>query len=78
MQEAHVAALLAIARKDRTTTTTTTTEADDTSNHDMEGDWIGVGETDGDDDDLDKYILWVNIKKQVEILRKGLIDGLAL
>ena len=30
------------------------------------------GSDDGDDEDLDKYVLWVEIKKQVAILREGI------
>ncbi|KAI5917403.1 ATPase [Camillea tinctor] len=75
MQEAFVAALLAIARR-KTTTTTTTGKGEDVG----EG-WVdvsavregGEGGDDGDDDDgLKDLVLWVEIKKQVEILREGM------
>lgn len=80
MQEAFVAALLAIARKS------------DSNGHGVaspggsEDEWVGVDtddEYDGvidddgdddDDDDLDKYVLWVEMKKQVAILREGMED----
>lgn len=35
----------------------------------IEDGWVGV---DGSDDDLDDLVLWVEIKKQVAILREGM------
>jgi hypothetical protein len=66
MQEAFVAALLAIARR-----------SDEEGKEDeggVEGDWISVGEEDADDDDdgLEKIPLWKEIKKQIAILREGM------
>ncbi|KAK8048216.1 hypothetical protein PG994_009946 [Apiospora phragmitis] len=86
IQEAFVAALLAIAQKAKkekekekeqqkpgggeeglTTTTTTTQE--------LEDDWVGVvGGGDGGGDDLEDLLLWVEIKKQIKILREGMED----
>lgn len=34
------------------------------------------GSDDDDDDDLDKLKLWVEIQKQVEILRQGIENGI--
>ncbi|KAJ9136558.1 p-loop containing nucleoside triphosphate hydrolase protein [Pleurostoma richardsiae] len=66
MQEAFVAALLAIARQ-----TGLSTAAEGGSTREMGDDWVEVLDDD-DNDDLDKYVLWVEIKKQVEILREGM------
>ncbi|KAI0892634.1 P-loop containing nucleoside triphosphate hydrolase protein [Annulohypoxylon nitens] len=65
MQEAFVASLLAIARKD---------EGIDPSyeyplTEEMSDGWVGVI---ADDDDLDGLILWKEIKKQVAILRDSM------
>lgn len=38
------------------------------------GECEGGGEGEGDDDDLDDLVLWVEIKKQIELLRQGLED----
>ena len=37
-----------------------------------DSDGIDDGDDDGGDEDLDKYVLWVEIKKQVAILREGI------
>ncbi|KXX76202.1 putative ATPase YjoB [Madurella mycetomatis] len=58
IQEAFIAALLVIARDAK--------EPDDESG-DEEG-WVAVV----DDDDLEQLILWVEIKRQVAILREGM------
>jgi transitional endoplasmic reticulum ATPase len=72
MQEAFVAALLAIARKTKNSEDdgelSWNTE-DDWRN--MEDDWIGVS-LPNKDDKLDKYILWTQIKVQVKNLREGM------
>lgn len=65
MQEAFVATLLAIARM----------AGDRHSAEDVLSDgWISVLDSGGgdDNDDLDQYVLWTEIKKQVEILRDGM------
>jgi transitional endoplasmic reticulum ATPase len=69
MQEAFVAALLAIARM---------SDGDGRSDpavliEDVEGDWVGVlSAAPRGREDLDKFILWVEIKKQIKILREGM------
>ncbi|UZJ53612.1 hypothetical protein CBS101457_002932 [Exobasidium rhododendri] len=66
MQEAFVAALLAIAREQRK-------ESDDVDR--VGSDWVRLQTEDDDDDgddELDKYILWTHIKEQVATLREGL------
>ena len=71
MQEAFVAALLSIARR---TDGVKDAVAEDPDGSD--GEWVDVlaGEEKGGDEDkdLEKYVLWVEIKKQVEILREGM------
>lgn len=69
MQEAFVAALLAMARDG--------SEGASGSDH-HEDAWVVLDDSeeeapaDDDDDDLNKLKLWVEIKKQVEILRQGM------
>lgn len=63
IQEAFVAALLVIA--------TRTKERDPGKGEDIGDGWVGVAKLD-DDDDLEGLILWVEIKKQIEILRDGM------
>lgn len=58
IQEAFVAALLVIARD---------AKEPDYESGDEEG-WVAVV----DDDDLEQLILWVEIKRQVAILREGM------
>ena len=46
----------------------------------LRDEWVGVsvekgGEGGGDDDSLDDLILWVEIKKQIKILREAIEDG---
>jgi len=88
MQEAFVAALLAIARK---------SDSDESyeavSPEGSEKGWVDIDavdrfgsgseeddeeddhdDGDDDDDDLDEYVLWVEMKKQVKILREGMED----
>jgi ATP-dependent 26S proteasome regulatory subunit len=68
MQEAFVSALLALARK-------TGKDDDDSSDaeavvEEMADGWLEVRALDGRD--LDRLVLWVEIKKQIEILREGM------
>lgn len=42
---------------------------------DLRDDWVGVIGSSGDDDkDLNDLVLWVEIKKQIAILREGIED----
>ncbi|OTA58328.1 P-loop containing nucleoside triphosphate hydrolase protein [Hypoxylon sp. EC38] len=66
MQEAFVAALLAIARKEKGIDFS----YEKPIMQEMSDGWVGV--LDGDHDDLDDFILWVEIKKQVAILRESM------
>ncbi|VBB74112.1 Putative transitional endoplasmic reticulum ATPase [Podospora comata] len=70
IQEAFVAALLVIARDSETLDLGSALEVG------SEDDWVSVDVPDsnggGDDTDLEKLILWVEIKKQIEILRQGM------
>ncbi|KUI52496.1 putative ATPase YjoB [Cytospora mali] len=65
MQEAFVAALLTIARMMDKHKSMLDLHDDD---------WVSILDCDGNDDkdDLDQYILWTEIKKQIEILRDGM------
>ncbi len=65
MQEAFVAALLAVARRMRFSLG----EIDDLMEEMGDG-WIGV--IDSEKDDLSKNMLWREIRKQVDILRDGM------
>ncbi|KAI1075404.1 ATPase [Whalleya microplaca] len=69
MQEAFVAALLAIARK-----TGGGGRHSEELTRDMGDGWLGVCAL-GDDSGLDELALWVEIKKQIEILREGMEEG---
>jgi transitional endoplasmic reticulum ATPase len=85
MQEAFVASLLAIARKAKKEEIEVGVNSMDIVEN-MEGDWVGVrgeskkenqdddddGNDDDDDEDLDKYILWTEMKEQVAILRESI------
>ena len=74
IQEAFVASLLTIARDSKE-------KEEILARSGIEDDWerLTLGDSDGSDDggdggdeeDLDKYVLWVEIKKQVAILREG-------
>ncbi|KAH0492646.1 hypothetical protein TgHK011_007591 [Trichoderma gracile] len=91
MQEAFVAALLAIAHRERPDDGDEDDEETDGDDETMvqtvdlaEDDWVQVldynkpVEDDDDDDDdpvLDELPLWVEIKKQVAILREGMEDN---
>lgn len=69
-----MAALLAIARDDKPEGIVT---AMDVLTIDAVDDWVEVvdGSVSGEDPELDKLVLWVEIQKQVRILREGLGDG---
>ena len=69
MQEAFVAALLAIARS--ASPGTTGEDGDGSMVEDVDGDWVGVHES-GRDGGLDKNVLWIEIKKQIKSLRKNM------
>jgi transitional endoplasmic reticulum ATPase len=62
MQEAFVAALLAIAQSEKD------------SSERLDDGWVDIREGDDEDDDgdLDGNVLWNEIQKQIEILRHGL------
>jgi hypothetical protein len=70
MQEAFVAALLAIARDARDPAGSGPVAEKD----EIESGWVAVAGQCGaeDDEDLDDLVLWVEIKKQVAILREGM------
>ncbi|KAI2466355.1 P-loop containing nucleoside triphosphate hydrolase protein [Annulohypoxylon bovei var. microspora] len=67
MQEAFVAALLAIARKGKGIGLS----YEQPLTEEMNDGWVGVL---GGDDDLDNLVLWKEIKKQVAILRDSMKD----
>lgn len=70
MQEAFVAALLAIARNEKPEDAKS---ENGVSTVELTDDWVGiVDKAIGDDLDLEKFILWVEIRKQIAILREGL------
>lgn len=70
MQEAFVAALLAIA---------TDESGKDDSELSRDFEFVSIGETSmedgGDGGDLDKYILWREMKRQIKILREDIDDS---
>ena len=70
MQEAFVATLLAIARRSHSSSLNGSLRAR-VWTEDLADDWVGVLGG-GDDDDLDKLALWVEIKKQIAILRESM------
>ncbi|EFZ01610.2 ATPase (AAA) domain protein [Metarhizium robertsii] len=74
MQEAFVAALLAIARDEKPDGIIT---AMDVLTVDVAHDWVEVlgGAEDDEDPELEKLVLWREMKKQVNILREGLRGG---
>jgi hypothetical protein len=72
IQEAFVAALLALARDGGKSGF----EVDDSDEAwELVSDGEGSSNDGEDDDGLEKLKLWVEIKKQVEILRQGIDDG---
>ncbi|EJP65771.1 ATPase protein [Beauveria bassiana ARSEF 2860] len=78
MQEAFIAALLAIARDERAKDGDESSSGDDeygVATVDLADEWVGVVDqhpASRDDVDLEHLKLWVEIKKQIEILREGL------
>jgi hypothetical protein len=70
MQEAFVAALLAIARNSAAGAGRGGDESGLTE--DLGDGWVGVHAV--GDGDLEELVLWVEIKKQIEILREGMED----
>lgn len=66
MQEAFIAALLAIARQ----TKESQPKDNDGLTEELGDDWVGVLSISGGG--LDKCLLWVEIQKQVKILREGM------
>ncbi|GJD04241.1 ATPase [Colletotrichum higginsianum IMI 349063] len=72
IQEAFVAALLAIARQsDGSSGGKKRESARPALTEQLDDDWLGVVDASGDED-LKKLVLWVEIKKQIEILREGM------
>lgn len=67
IQEAFVAALLALAQKGRRSSWS----SEEGLTEDLADGWVGVV---GGGDELDKLKLWVEIKKQIAILREGMDD----
>jgi hypothetical protein len=73
IQEAFVAALLAIARDGNGALLDYELAGGDEIEIEIEDGWVGVTEPEGgDDDDLNGLVLWTEIKKQVSILREGM------
>jgi transitional endoplasmic reticulum ATPase len=77
MQEAFVAALLAIARDEGAKDGYESSSDDEygIATVDLADEWVGVVDPDPasrDDVDLEHLKLWVEIKKQIKILREGL------
>ncbi|OAA81191.1 ATP-dependent Zn protease [Akanthomyces lecanii RCEF 1005] len=75
MQEAFVAALLAIARHEGADGSNDGVSDDEygVATVDLADEWVGVVDpTSRDDVDLEHFKLWVEIKKQIEILREGI------
>jgi transitional endoplasmic reticulum ATPase len=62
-----VAALLALARKSNKGAPSAREFGDD-----LEDGWVGITNR---DDDLDDLVLWVEIKKQIKILREGIKEA---
>lgn len=75
IQEAFVASLLTIARdsKEKEEIMARSGIEDNWERLTLEdSDGSDDGGGDGDDEDLDRYVLWVEVKKQVAILREGI------
>ena len=76
MQEAFVAALLAIARDGEDGFDLDEFEKLKVDDSDGEGEWVELGTKDvatvGGGDDIKNLVLWVEIQKQVAILREGM------
>ncbi|KAK8090394.1 ATPase [Apiospora hydei] len=79
IQEAFVAALLAIAqkgKKEKRAPSSLSNGGDGvmaTTTQELEDDWVGVVGS-SDKDELEDLVLWVEIKKQIKILREGMED----
>ena len=82
MQEAFVAALLAIARRNDGSEHIPSKEADARSTasmggvtitEDLDDGWVGIVTV--GDGELNEVVLWVEIKKQVDILREGMEES---
>ncbi|KAK3986401.1 putative ATPase [Cladorrhinum sp. PSN332] len=69
IQEAFVAALLVIARDSEVPNAF---EGPIKDANEFESGWVEVDVDDDDDDDIEDLPLWVQIKKQIEILREGM------
>lgn len=72
IQEAFVASLLAIARRSDKDAAKTRAKIDG------EAEWVEANEEhdeENDEDPLEKFELWVEMKEQVKILREGLEDA---
>ncbi len=77
MQEAFVAALLAIARSEGDDHDESSPSDDEygVATVDLADEWVGVVDpVSRDDVDLEHLKLWVEIKKQIAILREGIKD----
>ncbi|KAK8041764.1 hypothetical protein PG993_006287 [Apiospora rasikravindrae] len=86
IQEAFVAALLAIAQKGkkqkRQRAPSSSSSGGDgvlAITQELEDDWVGVVGSSGGkgrdgDDELEDLVLWIEIKKQIKILREGMED----
>lgn len=82
MQEAFVASLLAIARQEPDKIIQESLNTNKKFNIDeADSDWLRLTDDDDDDDnesdddeELNKYVLWREIQRQVRILRKGIKD----
>ncbi|TQV96197.1 hypothetical protein V2A60_003364 [Cordyceps javanica] len=75
MQEAFVAALLAIARNEGANGDDASSSDDEpgVATVDLADEWVGVVDPSNHDDvDLEHLKLWVEIRKQIEILREGI------
>ncbi|KAL5612687.1 hypothetical protein BROUX41_004222 [Berkeleyomyces rouxiae] len=89
MQEAFVATLLAIAQQDQDDGNSSDSSGSESSSNrsslcklEVEETWLDITENKkhhhrknkSDDGELSKYVLWREIKKQVEILREGMSE----
>jgi transitional endoplasmic reticulum ATPase len=69
IQEAFVASLLAIAHRSKDSV------GADAVGREVDDGWIDVFDKVAIRRDLDKVLLWVEMKKQVALLREGIEDG---
>jgi hypothetical protein len=77
IQEAFVAALIVVARGggdgDGSSEEGSAAGWEAVEGDEIEDGWVGVADDEGvDDGDLDDLVLWVEIKKQIAILREGM------